>query len=183
MDSLIIDDVLTETRKSGINDKIAILTVGILIGVDQKKVGPRVAELLINVISPKLEEEETEFDKIEDYHYGITEIMVGCAIGLELGVLRYHHVKKIINDCWSFPYVGYGIIQYLTETNLLDELVGAALDLVIDKIIIDNVSICAKIRAGNDKAIGALVGQILKQHKADPATVKDLLFKKIRQVG
>lgn len=33
---------------------------------------------------------------------------------------------------------------------------------------------------GNDKALNALVGMVLKAHKADPAAVRELLQKQLR---
>jgi len=183
MNTLKTNTILVAARVHGVNDKIATLILGMLFGVEQVEVGPVVASILINIVAPKLEEEETKFDAIDEYHYGITEVISGCAVGLKLGVLQHHHVKKIINDCWKHPYVGYGLIQYLNETKILDEIGGSELDAILDEIVVGNTKVCAEIRAGKDKAIGALVGQVMKRCKADPAVVKELLFSKIRGAG
>lgn len=173
-------EVFDITRQHGVSDKMAKLALGMLFGIDAKEAYPIVATLLINIVQPKLDLEDTDFYDIETYHYGFTELLAGCAIGIHLGVLKTHHVRKIINDCWRYPYVGYSLIQYLNETKILDEIDGSVLDAAITKVMAENAAVCDNVRKGNDKAIGALVGKVLKEHKADPATVKNMLFDKIR---
>ncbi|MFA9444881.1 Asp-tRNA(Asn)/Glu-tRNA(Gln) amidotransferase subunit GatB [Egicoccus sp. AB-alg6-2] len=48
---------------------------------------------------------------------------------------------------------------------------------IVEQVVADNADTVAAIRGGNDKAIGALVGQVMKQTrgKADPRTTNQLL--------
>ncbi len=56
------------------------------------------------------------------------------------------------------------------------------LDAIIDQVLAENADAVAKIKAGNDKAINALKGQVMKlsQGKANPQMVGDLLTKRLQ---
>ena len=51
------------------------------------------------------------------------------------------------------------------------------LQAIVDKVIADNPDTVEAIRGGNDKAIGALVGQVMKETRgqADPRKTNELL--------
>ena len=57
----------------------------------------------------------------------------------------------------------------------------AELEAIIDQVIADNEDAANKVRAGNDKAIGALVGPIMKatRGKANPGMVNEILRAKL----
>ncbi len=63
----------------------------------------------------------------------------------------------------------------------LRQLDESELNIIIDKVINDNPKIVSSYRAGKDKAIGALVGQVMKATKgqANPKAVNDLLKDKL----
>ena len=56
-----------------------------------------------------------------------------------------------------------------------------ALEKIVDEVIAANVKNVAEFKAGNDKALNALVGQIMKgsKGKANPQQVNDLLRSKL----
>ncbi|MDP1998561.1 MAG: hypothetical protein Q8K22_03090, partial [Rhodoferax sp.] len=56
-----------------------------------------------------------------------------------------------------------------------------ALEAIVDEVIAANAKNVAEFKAGNDKALNALVGQIMKasQGKANPQQVNDLLRSKL----
>jgi Asp-tRNA(Asn)/Glu-tRNA(Gln) amidotransferase B subunit len=175
-----MQEVLDEAVKLGVQPKLAKLALACLIGLEAKEAGPLLAPLLINIIAPKLEADGMTFEQMDEYHYGFTELLADCACGMHAKVLTHRHVKKIIDDCWNFPYVGYDLFRYIRETNLLDEVEGDALEKILDEVIAANEKAVKEIKAGKDKAIGALVGQVMKKQKVDPAQVKDRLFEKIK---
>ena len=59
----------------------------------------------------------------------------------------------------------------------------AELEAIVDRVLAEQPDAAAKVRAGNDKAIGALVGGVMRltQGKANPAVVNDLLRRKLTQ--
>ncbi len=51
----------------------------------------------------------------------------------------------------------------------------------VTEVIADNVKAVAQYRAGNDKALNALVGQVMKRYKSDAAVIKELLSIQVLQ--
>lgn len=51
----------------------------------------------------------------------------------------------------------------------------------IDAVISEQVKAVEQYRSGIDKAINSLVGAVMKRHKSDPAIIRELLSRKIRQ--
>lgn len=58
----------------------------------------------------------------------------------------------------------------------------SAIEPIVDKVLAANQDAVEKIKAGKDKAIGALVGQIMKETKgkANPQLVNELIMKRIK---
>ena len=57
------------------------------------------------------------------------------------------------------------------------------LERIVEQVLAEQADAAAKVRAGNDKAIGALVGGVMRrtQGKANPAVVNDLLRRKLAE--
>ncbi len=72
--------------------------------------------------------------------------------------------EKIVKD--------KGLVQ-ITDTKAIEE--------IVDKVIEANQKAVEDYQSGNKKAIGALVGQVMKQSKgkANPQTVNQLLAQKL----
>ena len=66
-------------------------------------------------------------------------------------------------------------LEQVSDTGFLDE--------IISKVLSENPDAVAKIKAGNDKAINALKGQVMKQSagKANPAVVDEMLSKRLAE--
>ncbi|MGI5939718.1 MAG: Asp-tRNA(Asn)/Glu-tRNA(Gln) amidotransferase subunit GatB [Thermoleophilia bacterium] len=60
-----------------------------------------------------------------------------------------------------------------------------ALDALVDKVLAEQPAAVADIRAGQDKAVGFLVGQVMQASagKANPKMVRDLLLRRLQQAG
>jgi len=72
--------------------------------------------------------------------------------------------------------------QIVEEKGLVQISDASALEKVVDEVIAENQSVADDYRAGKDKAIGRLVGQVMKKTKgqANPKLVNELLRKKLR---
>jgi aspartyl-tRNA(Asn)/glutamyl-tRNA(Gln) amidotransferase subunit B len=68
------------------------------------------------------------------------------------------------------------------EKGLVQISDASALDKVVDEVIAENADVAEDYRSGKDKALGRLVGQVMKktQGQAKPQLVNDLLRKKLR---
>jgi Asp-tRNA(Asn)/Glu-tRNA(Gln) amidotransferase B subunit len=139
------------------------------------KIPTILANLMMNEIQPKLDVEETEWNQLDYYRYNFSELLSDCAVAQAAGILEHRHVKKILNDCWDFPYIGYDLIQYCVETKLLEETGGDELLQLVKQVMQNNQKAVDELRQGKDKAIGALVGAVMKQQKANPVEIQRLI--------
>lgn len=170
-------------------DKLCAVMLATFIGVeDKKELGKISAKLMINEIFPRWDKENADSDvirllagvdkkeanSIEYLHYGITELTGDIVSCLSHKVISYSQAKKIIADCWD-TYVGYDLLQYLCATGLLDEVSGEDVIGVIREVISKNEKAAVEFRSGNMKAIGSIVGAVLKLVKADPKMVQELI--------
>lgn len=168
-----IDEAISQAQ---IGDKIAHVILSCLFrdGIPQKDMGPIVAKLLMQEIDPRRIAEETEWEDLEYYHYGFKDLLGDIAACLYTKALQPRHAKKIIEDCWH-KYCGYDLTQYLIETKLLDEVEGDALLTIVREAMAANPKACEQFKAGKEKAVGAVVGAVMKKQKADPITIQAII--------
>jgi Asp-tRNA(Asn)/Glu-tRNA(Gln) amidotransferase B subunit len=134
-----------------------------------------IANLMMNEIQPKLDADSISWVEMNEYHTGFKELLADCAKAQASGILENRHVKQIINDCWHYPYIGYDLIQYCQETKILDEADGYELLKLVKQAIIDNPKAVTELLSGKEKAIGALVGSVMKKQKANPVEIQSLI--------
>ena len=104
---------------------------------------------------------------------------LGEMIGLiSKGTISSKIAKKVFEEMWKCPdspekiVADKGLVQ-ITDTKAIEE--------IVDKVIAANEKIVNDYKGGNKKAIGALVGQVMKQSKgkANPQMVNQLLGQKL----
>ncbi len=104
---------------------------------------------------------------------------LGEMIGLiSKGTISSKIAKKVFEEMWKSPdspekiVKDKGLVQ-ITDTKAIEE--------IVDKVIEANQKAVEDYKSGNKKAIGALVGQVMKQSKgkANPQTVNQLLAQKL----
>ncbi len=73
------------------------------------------------------------------------------------------------------------IDQIIDDNNLRQMNDTGALEAIVDEVIAANAKNVAEFKAGNEKALNALVGQIMKasKGKANPQQVNELLRRKL----
>ena len=133
-----------------------------------------IANMMINEVQPRLDAEGSSWADINDYHYGFSELIADCAKAQVAGVLENRHIKQIISDCW-YKYSGYDLLQYCRETKLLEEAGGSELLALVKQAIIALPKAVEELRQGKEKAIGALVGSVMKKQKANPVEIQNLI--------
>jgi aspartyl-tRNA(Asn)/glutamyl-tRNA(Gln) amidotransferase subunit B len=144
---------------------------------DDQKLGPAVAKLLLNDVVPLARDEGIEVHELEDYHYGMTQMIADCALLQVHGFIEPRHAKKIIKDCWNFPYVAFDLVQYASASKIFDEAGGDVILTFVREVLADAnyAKAVTQVKEGKDKAIGALVGAVMKKVKGDPKQIKELL--------
>ena len=104
---------------------------------------------------------------------------LGQMIGLiSKGTISSKIAKKVFEEMWKCPDSPEKIVQdkglvQITDTKAIEE--------IVDKVIASSQKIVDDYKGGNKKAIGALVGQVMKQSKgkANPQLVNQLLAQKL----
>jgi len=72
--------------------------------------------------------------------------------------------------------------EIVREKGLVQVSDASALEAVVDEVIAENAEVAEDYRSGKDKALGRLVGQVMRKTRgqANPQLVNDLLRKKLR---
>lgn len=133
------------------------------------------ARLMMNEVQPMLDAEETCWSELDYYRYEYSELIYDCAKAQAAGLLENRHVKKILKDCFNFPYVGYSLITYCRETGILNEASGDELYDIVRQVMLENPIAVNELRNGKEKAIGSLVGAVMKKQKANPVEIQKLI--------
>jgi hypothetical protein len=137
-------------------------------------------KLVENELTALLEKEGTPFKEFSTYHLGLGRTLVGLTHLLVDGDIRSDQAKILLRA--AVDALPGSVLEDLIDQHeeIFNEVEGDALETLMDEVIAANQKAVDEIKAGKDKAIGFLVGQILKQHKVDPGVVKERLFTKIR---
>ena len=106
---------------------------------------------------------------------------------IALGEISNNAAKQVFEDLWNAPQNSDGTRQLQN----IDEIVAirglkqmsdtGELEKIIDDVLAANAKNVEEVKAGNAKAMNALVGQAMKatKGKANPAQVNELLKKKL----
>ena len=95
------------------------------------------------------------------------------------GTISNNAARQVFDVLWSR---GSGDVDQVIEASGLRQLSDSTeLEKIVDSVVAANPKNVGEYRAGNSKALNALVGQIMKgsQGKANPQQVNDLLRKKL----
>jgi len=100
------------------------------------------------------------------------------------GTISNSGAKQVFDALWNGEGVGEGLAQVdaLIEAKGLKQMSDTGeLEKILDDVLAANAKSVEEFRAGKEKAFNALVGQAMKatKGKANPATVNDLLKKKL----
>jgi aspartyl-tRNA(Asn)/glutamyl-tRNA(Gln) amidotransferase subunit B len=91
---------------------------------------------------------------------------------------------KLAKQVFEAMWAGEGDADAVIARQGLRQITDSgAIEQAVDKVLADNPQQVEQFRAGKDKVLGFLVGQIMKatQGKANPAQVNELLLKKIQR--
>ena len=103
--------------------------------------------------------------------------LAGC---VDAGRINSNQAKEVFAAMFATGYAPDAIIkerglEQVSDTGFLDD--------IITKVLAENADAVAKIKAGNDKAINALKGQVMKLSagKANPAVVGEMLARRLAE--
>ena len=110
----------------------------------------------------------------------VTPTQLGQLVArIQDGTISNNAAKQVMDALWSDPQTQ---VDAVIEAKGLKQMNDTgALEKIVDTVLAANPKNVDQFRAGNDKALNALVGQIMKgsQGKANPQQVNELLRKKL----
>ena len=94
------------------------------------------------------------------------------------GTISSKIAKKVFAEMWTSPDAPAKIVK---DKGLVQITDTKAIEAIVDKVLAANQKAVDDYKGGNAKAIGALVGQVMKQSKgkANPKMVNELLKAKL----
>ncbi|MGV9001695.1 MAG: Asp-tRNA(Asn)/Glu-tRNA(Gln) amidotransferase subunit GatB [Candidatus Saccharimonadaceae bacterium] len=109
--------------------------------------------------------------------------LLGLALLVANDKLSSTNAKLVFIDLFSEEYKGKAALEIAEQKNLIQESNEGAIDAIVDEVLADPASAQSveDIKAGQDKAIGFLVGRVMKksQGKANPAMAQATIRKKL----
>lgn len=155
--------ILISTRQSAEYFESAIAA-----GSDPKTV----ANWMLGDLSKMVNENNLTFDKAK-----VTPQQLSAMIALiEKGTISGKIAKKVIVSMWN---TGKDANTIVKEEGLVQITDTSAIEEIVKQVIANNPKPVEDVKSGNNKAIGFLVGQVMKESKgrANPGLVNQLLQK------
>jgi Asp-tRNA(Asn)/Glu-tRNA(Gln) amidotransferase B subunit len=141
--------------------------------IEMKSTAPLIARIVINEMMAAMARDKMTIEEVRDYREDIPAAIVEIAFLQAEGLIEYRHVKKLFEACWRTPY--WTVMDEIIEAGMLDELDESDLLVVVRRVIEANPKVIETVRKGKVAAAGALIGQVMKQAKADPKMIKSLI--------
>ncbi len=127
-------------------------------------------------------DEQLDYQKVESGLVGPRRL-THLVLLAEKGTISSNSAKEIFLDLFNEKYAGVMPEDIAKEKNLLQVSDESAIAAIVDEVLNDPASAAsiADIKAGKDKAIGYLVGQVMKRSKgqANPSLAQKLIREKL----
>ncbi|MBO7411081.1 MAG: Asp-tRNA(Asn)/Glu-tRNA(Gln) amidotransferase GatCAB subunit B, partial [Ottowia sp.] len=96
------------------------------------------------------------------------------------GQVTHNAARQVFDAIWQAGGAG-DVDAIIAERGLAQSTDSATLEKIVDEVIAANAANVAQFKAGKDKALNALVGQVMKasKGKANPQQVNELLRKRL----
>lgn len=136
-----------------------------------------VSNWIMGDVSRKLNDQEMD---ITDIKFGAEDL--GDLISLiDKGTISSAIAKKVFDDMFETGKKPEDIVKEKGLVQITDE--GAIMEIVI-KVIQNNPQSVADFKAGKDKAVGFIVGQVMKESKgkANPGIVNKLIMDELKKI-
>lgn len=132
------------------------------------------ANWMLGEFAKKLNEEGVTVDKAPIRPEGLAELISLIAKGTISGKIA----KKVLPEMWTS---GKSAADVVKEQGLVQITDTGAIEEIVKSVIAANPQSVADYKAGKKKAIGFLVGQVMKETKgrANPGVVNQLLTKNL----
>ena len=110
---------------------------------------------------------------------GIGRAIFAISLLAHRGLLRKDQARKLLADAFDQP--GQSIEDVAQHSSALDQDDGALIEQLAAQAVADDPQAVADVRAGKTKAMGALMGKVRRQIKADPRLIEDAILRLIQE--
>lgn len=145
-------------------------------GLADKELAKFIANYCVNVIVPHARENDIKLPKSD--HFTMLESVHGLVKG---GKLSSTNAKKLCADLIEQANLPKNLEEYAKEKGLIQVSDEGELDKIVSEVLSANPQAVEDIKKGEMKAIGFLVGQVMKASKgqANPGLAQQLIKKHI----
>ena len=114
------------------------------------------------------------------FSYPITAPRLAALVGkIADGTLSSKLAKKAFEAMWAEPEAS--IAEIIEKHGLQQMTDTGAIEAMVDEVLANNAKAVEQFKSGNEKALNAIVGQVMKasKGKANPAQVQELIKAKL----
>ncbi len=136
-------------------------------------------KLVCNWIMGELSRRLNATDTLQQHSHLNSHMLAMLVKRIDEGVISNNAAKQIFDVLWNQE--GHDVDEIIERLGLKQMNDTGELEKIIDDVLAANAKNVEEVRAGNAKAMNALVGQAMKatKGKANPAQVNELLKKKL----
>lgn len=139
--------------------------------------------LVENIVQRKLTRLDATIDELSIVSLGIGRNVIMLANLVAHKIIRRDQAGKILDLCMSPIYMTLLLDELLYRdefSEILDEVeIDDSILKIIDSVLQEESKAVEQIKSGKDKAIGSIIGKVMKQVKIDPRTLKELVLTRI----
>lgn len=176
-----LDPTITETLldNEAENDQVSYLTLLDNVA-DDKDFVKALANWLVNIEIPLRAGAEIRIGSLKDA--ARLELYKEVHVLVRANKLSSTNAKALIADVLALDALPDNIEIFAGEKGYIQESDESAIAEIVAKVLADNPKAAEDVRNGEMKAIGFLVGQVMKQSqgKANPALAKELISKQLQ---
>lgn len=137
------------------------------------------AKHVINITTPLLSKYGIEFYEIAECKPNLAEFQNNIAALEVCELITPSQSKRLLEYHFAEPCLGWDVTSAILCSKLLDVEDSDKLIEAIRKVISNNTTAVEDIKSGKEKAIGSLIGQVMKLVKSDPVEVRKLIISEI----
>lgn len=133
-----------------------------------------VVQLMINDLYA-LMGDDWSIDDLNKYRKDLPDALSNIGALLAMDFITKKHAREILKAVWDLPYLHP--VDYIIENKILEEAEGDELLSIVKTVVKDNPKAVEQLLGGKDKAIGFLIGQVMKaaRGKANPQQAQEML--------
>lgn len=114
---------------------------------------------------------KSQLKQLSTYHFGIGRSLWMISLLIDFNVIRYDQARQMLAELLLPERIGVEIEDYLLHCHILDDVDTSEVDSVIAEVLAANAQAVKEFKGGKEKALGSIVGQIMKKIKGDPKAI------------